>query len=75
MLDAGRPYPNAPLRLVIKGQAQREFTGDMVKHYTGMNVCISGQIKLYKGNPEIEVTNSAQLFEQMKDKTDLNEPK
>ncbi len=75
LLDAGQPYPDAPLRLVIRGQAQREFTGDIVKYYKGMDVCISGQIKLYKGKPEIEVTDKAQIFEQMKDLINLNEPK
>ena len=53
LLDAGKPYPDSPLRLVIKGNAQREFTGDIVNYYKGMNVCISGKIQLYKGKPEI----------------------
>ncbi len=75
LLDVGKPYPDAPLRLVIKGKAQREFTGDIVNYYKGMNVCISGKIELYKGKPEIEVTEKSQIFEQMKDKVDSHEPK
>ncbi len=75
LLDAGKPYPNAPLRLIIKGKAQGEFTGDIVKYYRGMNVCVSGKIELYKGNPEIQITEKAQIFEQMKDKVDSHEPK
>ncbi len=75
LLDAGKPYPDAPLRLVIKGKAQSEFTGDVVKYYRGMNVCISGEIKLYKGKPELEITDKAQIFEQTKDQIDSQEPK
>ncbi len=75
LLDVGKPYPDAPLRLVIKGQAQNEFTGDIVKYYSGMNVCVSGKIELYKGKPEIQITKKAQIFEQMKDKVDSHEPK
>lgn len=75
LLDAGKPYPDAPLRLVIKGKAQGEFVGDIVKYYQGMNVCISGKIELYKGKPEIHITEKAQIFEQMKDKVDSKEPK
>ena len=75
LLDAGKPYPDAPLRLVIKGKAQSEFTGDIVKYYRGMNVCISGKIELYKGKPEIKITDKAQIFEQTKDQIDLQEPK
>jgi hypothetical protein len=75
LLDVGKPYPDAPLRLVIKGNAQREFTGDIVKYYKGMDVCISGKIELYKGKPEIVITDKAMIFEQMKDQIDLQEPK
>lgn len=75
LLDAGKPYPDAPLRLVIKGKVQREFTGDIVKYYKGMDVCISGKIELYKGKPEIKITDKAQIFEQMKDQINLQEPK
>lgn len=75
LLDAGKLYPDAALRLIIKGKAQSEFTGDIVKYYKGMNVCISGKIELYKGKPEIEVTDIDQIFEQTKDQIDLQEPK
>ena len=75
LLDVGKPYPDSPLRLVIKGHAQNEFTDDVVNYYKGMDVCISGKIELYKGKPEIQITEKAQIFEQMKDKVVSHEPK
>ncbi len=75
MLDAGKLYPYAQLRLVIKGNAQREFTGDIVNYYKGMNVCISGKIQLYKGKPEIVITDKVMIFEQIMDHIDLQETK
>ncbi len=75
LLDAGKPYPDAPLRLVIKNDGQKEFTGDIVNYYKGMNVCVTGKIELYKGKPEITITDKEMIFEQMKDQIDLHEPR
>ncbi|MEP7252222.1 MAG: hypothetical protein ABI683_07570 [Ginsengibacter sp.] len=74
-LDAGAAYPASPLRVVIKGSPLKEFKGDILKYYKDKAVCISGTIEMYKGKPEIQITDKSQIIEQMGDIETSAEPK
>jgi len=73
LLNAGAPYPQSPLTVVIRGSARGQFNKPE-SYYNGAEVCITGKITLYRDKPQIEVTLKNQIIEQLKDHTD-NEPK
>lgn len=73
LLNAGAPYPQSPLTVVIRGNARSEFKSPET-YYNGTEVCVTGKIELYKDKPEIEITSKSQITEQLKDHTS-NEPK
>ena len=75
LLDAGAAYPAAPLRVVIKGAPLREFKGDILQYYKDKVICISGAIEMYKGKPEMQITERSQIIEQMGDIQTSTEPK
>lgn len=61
LLDAGGKYPDAPLTLLIWGEARKQFKEAPDYFYKNKDVCITGRIKLYKGKPEIEIFNEKQI--------------
>lgn len=73
LLNAGAPYPQSPLTVVIRGTARDQFNKPE-SYYNGTEVCITGKIDLYHDKPQMEITSKAQVIEQLKDHTD-NEPK
>lgn len=73
LLNAGGFYPDAPLTIVIRANARKEFNKPE-EHYKGAEVCVTGKIELFKDKPQIEVTTKEQLVENLKDHTD-EEPK
>lgn len=73
LLNAGGFYPDAPLTLVIRANARKEFNKPE-EYYKGSEVCVTGKIELFKGKPQIEITTKEQLIENLKDHTD-EEPK
>lgn len=73
LLNAGAPYPQSPLTIIIRGNARNEFKRPEI-YYNGTEVCLTGKIELYKDKPRIEVTSKNQINEQLKDHID-NEPK
>jgi len=74
LLNAGAYYPDAPLTIVIRAEARKEFKNDPVEYYKGAEVCVTGKIELFKDKPQIVITNKDQIVEQLKDHTDT-EPK
>lgn len=73
LLNAGAYYPNAPLTIVIRAGARKQFNKPE-EYYKGAGVCVTGKIELFKNKPQIEVTSKTQLVENLKDHTD-EEPK
>jgi len=67
LLNAGAPYPDAPLVVVIHGEARKLFNNKPEEYYKGAEVCITGTVELFKEKPEIIVTNKDQIVEQLKD--------
>jgi hypothetical protein len=60
-LNAGAAYPDAPLTLVIWGEARKKFKEAPEVFYKDKEVCINGTIVLYKGKPEIILHDEKQI--------------
>ncbi len=73
LLNAGGYYPNAPLTIVITAAARNQFNKPE-EYYKGAEVCVTGNITMYNGKPQIEVTAKDQIEEQIKDHTTVQEP-
>ncbi len=59
-LDFGKPYPNATFTALILGTDRPKF-GTPEKTVQGKQVCVTGEIRLYGGKPEIRLTDPKQL--------------
>jgi DNA/RNA endonuclease YhcR with UshA esterase domain len=63
-LNVGDNYPNAPLTLVIWGNVRSLFKIAPEEMYNkGYVQWIVGKIELYKGKPEIVITNPNQVYD------------
>jgi len=58
-LDFENPYPNEVFSAVVFSSSASQF-GDLTA-YQGKQVQVSGQIRLYKGKPEIILNSPSQL--------------
>ena len=56
LVNLGAAYPDQLMTVVLKGAAKDLYTG-----IDGKTVCVTGKIILYKGKPEIIVTDPAML--------------
>jgi DNA/RNA endonuclease YhcR with UshA esterase domain len=59
-LDLDQPYPNAPFTAVIFGSDRPNF-GTPETSLRGKRVCVTGQIRDYRGKPEIILNDPSQL--------------
>ena len=59
-LDFDRPYPNPVFTAVIFGSDRSKF-GTPEKSLQGTRVCVTGQIRDYRGKPEIILSDPSQL--------------
>jgi DNA/RNA endonuclease YhcR with UshA esterase domain len=59
-LDLDKPYPNAPFTAVIFGSDRPKF-GTPETLLRGKRVCVTGQIRDYRGKPEIILNDPSQL--------------
>lgn len=57
----GAAYPNHTLTVVIEGADRKKFTNKPEDFYTNKDVCITGEIKDFKGKPEVQVTEITQI--------------
>lgn len=62
-LNYGRPYPNQTLSVLIWGKDRPKFNSPETR-LVGKRVCVIGLLQLYRGKPEIIVTDPLQLVEQ-----------
>lgn len=61
LLNAGAKYPDAPLTLVVFGESRAAFKQKPEEFYTGKQVCVTGKIVMFKGKPEIILTDDGQI--------------
>jgi endonuclease YncB( thermonuclease family) len=60
-LNFERPYPNQPFTVVIPAGARETFERPPHTEYEHQDVCVAGVIELYRGKPQIMVSDPAQL--------------
>ena len=61
-LDLGKPYPETPFTAVIFGDDRAKF-GTPETSLRGRRICVTGQIRDYRGKPEIILNDPSQLAE------------
>ena len=59
-LDLGKPYPNQVFSAVILGSDRKKFGAPEVS-LREKQVCVTGEIFLFQGNPEIIMRDTKQL--------------
>jgi DNA/RNA endonuclease YhcR with UshA esterase domain len=59
-LNMGGKYPNQAFTAFIPSSSAAEFSN--AQQFDGKTVSVSGKITLYKGKPEIVVTNISQII-------------
>jgi hypothetical protein len=60
-LNLGGSFPNQKISIVIKGTDRDKFKAPPEKLYTGRTICVKGRVEIYKGRPEIVVTDPGQI--------------
>lgn len=58
LINMGGAYPNSLFTIVLRGNAKA-----LGKSLDDKNICVTGQVIDYKGKPEIEVKDKAQVIE------------
>ncbi len=61
LLNMGGFYPDQKLTVVIFGENRKNFPPNPEKYYENANVCVTGLVETYNGNPEIIVKNGNQI--------------
>ncbi len=61
-LNMGAAYPNAPFTIVIWADARRKFKLKPEEFYRNKQVCITGEIIVFNGKPEMIVTDPTQII-------------
>ena len=59
-LDMGAPYPDQPLVIVVWGDERSHFSYPL-ESLKGKSICVSGLVRLYRGKPEIVVSDEKQI--------------
>lgn len=60
-LNLNKPYPNQIFTVVIWGEDRVKFKIEPEKYFNGKRVCVTGEIIIYRGIPEIIVKDPAQI--------------
>jgi hypothetical protein len=60
-LNLGADYPNTKLTIVIFQKDLINFPITPSDHYKGMNVCVTGEVGVYKERPQIVVMSPSQI--------------
>jgi micrococcal nuclease len=60
-LNAGAAFPNALLTILIWGNNREHFKNHPEKYYDQKNICVTGNIIMYKGKPEIVVSKEEEI--------------
>ena len=62
LLNAGAKYPDAPLTIVIFGENRAAFKNKPEEFYPDKNICVTGRIVIYRGKPEIIISDEKQIL-------------
>lgn len=60
-LNIDKPYPNQIFTVLIWDDDRNKFPGEPEKYYSGKTVCVTGQIIVYRGIPEIILRDPSQI--------------
>jgi hypothetical protein len=60
-LNFERPYPDQPFSVVIWGSAREKFDTRPERVFDGKDICVTGEIEVYDGVPQIVVDDPAQI--------------
>lgn len=60
-LNFDRPYPEQTFTVVIWGQNLGKFERPPHQAFAGKEICVTGTVENYKGKPQIEVRDPAQI--------------
>jgi hypothetical protein len=60
-LDLDKPYPGQLFTVLIWGENRARF-GTPEETYRDKNICVTGRIQPYRGEPEIVASDPAQLW-------------
>lgn len=61
-LNLGGSYPDNPLTVVIFGDDRKNFKEPPEVMYDGKEICVTGEVKEFKGKPEIIVNTSDEII-------------
>jgi DNA/RNA endonuclease YhcR with UshA esterase domain len=61
-LNLDKPYPNQIFTIVIWGENRTKF-GTPEEKYRGKQVCVSGNVREYRGTPEMIASDPGQIQE------------
>ena len=62
-LNLDKPYPNQIFTIVIWGEHRTKF-GTPEEKYRGKQICVSGDVREYRGTPEMIASDPEQIHEQ-----------
>ena len=60
-LNLDRPYPNHIFTALIWGEDRDKFAPPP-ESYSGKKICVRGTISSYQGQPQVEVSDPAQII-------------
>jgi micrococcal nuclease len=61
LVNMGDAYPNNPFTFVIYGEDRKKFSWKPEEFLIDKAVCVTGEVKDYRGKPQIVVSDTAQL--------------
>ena len=61
LLNLGGNYPNQKITIVIKGADRNKFKTPPETLFAGKTICVKGPIQIYRGRPEILVSDPQQI--------------
>lgn len=62
LLNMGDAYPNNPFTFVIYGDDRKKFSYKPEEYLVDRQVCVTGEVKDYRGKPQIVVSDTTQLM-------------
>ena len=61
LLNMGDAYPNNPFTFVVYGDDRKKFAWKPEEYLINREVCVTGEVKDYRGKPQIVVSDTAQV--------------